>query len=70
MKTYIMIEAAHDRAVVGLWCERCLKPSAVKVPILAITEEGVNECGSFEGCMDCWEEGPYGGQGEQELDCG
>ena len=44
-----------DNALVGLWCEDCNLPSAIRIPILSLSETGVNEVGFYDACMDCGE---------------
>jgi hypothetical protein len=40
----------------GLWCGRCLLPSLIRVPLLALGAAGVTRLGTAEGCPGCLEE--------------
>lgn len=37
----------------GYWCDRCLLPSAVELPIHGLHEHGVMELGRLRACPDC-----------------
>lgn len=44
-------------AEVGLWCDKCLLPSAMKVPLVGMMDSEVARFGVIELCVDCDEEG-------------
>jgi hypothetical protein len=39
--------------ILGLWCETCLLPSVVSVPVLLLTDSGVSDLGFAEQCARC-----------------
>lgn len=38
---------------VGLWCDRCLLPSAVRVQVAMVSDSGVQALGAAEACHEC-----------------
>lgn len=59
----ITLTADVDKAEVGIWCHRCLRPSGVRFPLIGMTASGVAQMGMLETCVDCEDDGA-------ELDCG
>lgn len=47
----ITVEAGEP--ILGLWCETCLLPSLVTVPVSALSHAGVTDLGFVEACTDC-----------------
>lgn len=63
----IQLVSDSTRAEVGLWCDKCLLPSVVKMPLMGMFGGGMVDFGFMEGCVDCESaEGEING----ELDCG
>lgn len=44
---------ATDRIETGLWCTTCRLPSAVRVPLLTVTSEGVGPASIYTWCPEC-----------------
>jgi hypothetical protein len=50
---HISIYVDGHNAEVGLWCEDCLLPSVVRVPLKQLSELGVSDFGVMEACARC-----------------
>ena len=59
MASYVVFIAAGEPQI-GLWCDTCLLPSVVRVPLIMITETGADDSAlsPAELCTEC---------GKQEL---
>lgn len=47
----VVIQVEAGRPVLGLWCDTCLLPSVVEVPLLHLTSTGVGLIGTVRKCM-------------------
>jgi hypothetical protein len=50
---HIYLYADADNSEVGLWCDLCQLPSAVRFPVLALTIDGITQAGMHVVCVDC-----------------
>lgn len=65
----IVLTTDVESAEVGIWCEKCLLPSAMKVPMVGMLPGGISQIATLEFCVDCDENGE-GAKIDAELDCG
>jgi len=51
----LVVFLAPGEPETGLWCSTCLLPSAVRVPIVMITENGAGDTtvSPVEACTEC-----------------
>lgn len=63
----IQLVSDSDRAEVGIWCNDCMLPSAVRMPLMGMWKGGMVDFGVFEACVDCDKQGD---EIDGELDCG
>jgi hypothetical protein len=50
---YVTVTVTCGTPEFGVWCDRCMVASAVRVPLTVITPSGVSTVGAFIHCMDC-----------------
>lgn len=56
MNNLVHITYHEDSVTVGHWCDTCLLPSVMRIPLVAITMDGVGECGTMLMCMNCMDD--------------
>lgn len=49
----------------GVWCDRCLVPSRIRVPVYRVNEHGVALHCNLLNCLEC---GPYASTEDDDPD--
>lgn len=49
----LMVHAFYGDPVPGLWCPKCLLPSACQIEVFAVTIHSVRPWGMYWCCWDC-----------------
>lgn len=51
--SYVTVWVTTGEPETGLWCDRCLFPARIRIPVYLMTASGFTPLGVYDACTEC-----------------